>query len=207
MPGQANKGNIVELRGVSKYFKDKKGGILTAVDAVDVNVGRDQVLALVGESGSGKTTLGRMSVGLVDASKGDVLFDGKDIREYKRDDLWRRAQYLHQDPYSALDPYLTIGEILERPLRYLSDMRNRNQRKDSISMMMQAIGLSAMPANTRVARLSGGEKQRVLLARSFIMTPDFVAADEPTTMVDFIHRNEILALLRNLRDKLEPQCF
>ena len=199
---QPRKENIVEFRGVSKYFKDKKGGILTAVDSVDIAVGRDQVIALVGESGSGKTTLGRISVGLIEASKGEVLFDGKDVRKYKKGDLWRRAQYLHQDPYSALDPYLTIGEVLERPLRFLSRVAERDQRKDRVSRMMQAIGLASIPANTKVARLSGGEKQRVLLARSFIMTPDFVAADEPTTMVDFIHRNEILALLRNLRKEL-----
>jgi len=199
---QARKENIVELRGVSKYFKDKKGGILTAVDSVDIVVGRNQVIALVGESGSGKTTLGRISVGLIEASKGEVLFDGKGIRKYKKNDLWRRAQYLHQDPYSALDPYLTIGEVLERPLRFLSGVGNKDQRRERVSRMLQAIGLASMPVNTKVARLSGGEKQRVLLARSFIMTPDFVAADEPTTMVDFIHRNEILALLRNLRKEL-----
>jgi len=202
MPGKEEKGNIVEFRGVSKFFKDKRGGIVTAVDSVDVAVRQDQVLALVGESGSGKTTLGRISVGLIDASKGDVIFDGKDIRRYKKADLWKRAQYLHQDPYSALDPYLTIGEVLERPLRFLTGMGDKNQRTESTTRMMQAIGLADMPVNTKVARLSGGEKQRVLLARSFIMTPDFVAADEPTTMVDFVHRNEILALLRKLREEL-----
>jgi oligopeptide/dipeptide ABC transporter ATP-binding protein len=202
MMSQTNDESIVQFKGVSKYFKDKKGGIMTAVDSVDVAVGRDRVLALVGESGSGKTTLGRISVGLIDASKGEVLFDGRDIRKYKKDDLWKRAQYLHQDPYSALDPYLTIGEVLERPLRFLSKVSDRDQRKERVSTMMQAIGLASMQPSTKVARLSGGEKQRVLLARSFIMTPDFVAADEPTTMVDFIHRNEILALLRNLRKDL-----
>ena len=202
MPNKGEKGNIVEFRGVSKFFKDKRGGIVTAVDSVDVTVGQDQVLALVGESGSGKTTLGRISVGLIDPSKGDVIFDGRDIRRYKKADLWKRAQYLHQDPYSALDPYLTIGEVLERPLRFLAGMGDKNRRKESISKMVQAIGLADIPLNTKVSRLSGGEKQRVLLARSFIMTPDFVAADEPTTMVDFIHRNEILALLRKLRERL-----
>lgn len=194
--------SIVEFRGVSKYFKDKKGGIVTAVDSVDVAIKRDQVLALVGESGSGKTTLGRISVGLVAASKGDVFFDGRDIRDYRKEELWRKAQYIHQDPYSALDPYLTIRDVLERPLRFLSGMTDRRQRTESVSRIMEAIGLERISTNTKVARLSGGEKQRVLLARSFIMTPTFVAADEPTTMVDFIHRNEILSLLRKLRKEL-----
>lgn len=196
------KQSIVQFSGVSKFFKDKRGGIVTAIDSVDIAVARDQVLALVGESGSGKTTLGRISVGLIEASKGDVLFDGRDIREYKKKELWRKAQYIHQDPYSALDPYLTIRDELERPLRFLSNMTDRNQREESVSRMMQAIGLAKMSPNTKLSRLSGGEKQRVLVARSFIMTPVFVAADEPTTMVDFIHRNEILGVLQSLRKDL-----
>jgi oligopeptide/dipeptide ABC transporter ATP-binding protein len=192
-------GSIVRFNDVSKYFKDRKGGIMTAVDSVSLAIGRDQVLALVGESGSGKTTLGRISVGLIEASKGDVFFDGRKIRDYHRTELWKKAQYIHQDPYSALDPYLTIKDILDRPLRYLAEMGDQKERIDTISRFMQAIGLGSVSMNTKLTRLSGGEKQRVLLARSFVMKPKFVAADEPTTMVDFIHRNEILELLRTLK--------
>jgi oligopeptide/dipeptide ABC transporter ATP-binding protein len=194
--------SIVQFRGVSKYFKDRKGSIVTAVDSVDVAIGRDQVLALVGESGSGKTTLGRISVGLIEASKGEVLFDGKKIHDYKKKELWKKAQYIHQDPYSALDPFLTIKDILDRPLRYLAGTTDQKERTDTISRFTQAIGLGHISTNTKLARLSGGEKQRVLLARAFIMKPMFVAADEPTTMVDFIHRNEILELLQKLRKDL-----
>ena len=191
--------NIVQFEGVSKYFKDRGGGITTAVDSVDVGVGRDKVLALVGESGSGKTTLGRISVGLIEASKGEVFFDGKRIHDYKRKELWKSAQYIHQDPYSALDPYLSIKDFLDRPLKYLAGMADQKERMDTISSFVEAIGLGHTSVNAKLSRLSGGEKQRVLLARAFILRPKFVAADEPTTMVDFIHRNEILELLKRLR--------
>jgi len=190
---------ILQFRSVSKYFKDRGGAMVTALDSVDVSVGRDQVLALVGESGSGKTTLGRISVGLLTESKGDVLFEGKRVRDYKKNDLWRMAQYIHQDPYSALDSYLNIKDFLDRPLRYLAGISDQKERTEAISSFMQAIGLKDTPTNTRLSRLSGGEKQRILLARAFILGPKFVAADEPTTMVDFIHRNEILELLKKLR--------
>ena len=190
---------IVQFNAVSKYFKDRGGAIVTALDSVDVSVGRDQVLAVVGESGSGKTTLGRISVGLLAESKGEVLFDGKRVRDYKKNELWKMAQYIHQDPYSALDSYLTIKDFLDRPLRFLAGISDQKERTETVSSFMQAIGLGETSTNTRLARLSGGEKQRVLLARAFILKPKFVAADEPTTMVDFIHRNEILELLRKLR--------
>ena len=198
---------ILQFKGVSRYFKGKGGEIVTAVDAVDAAVGRDQVLALVGESGSGKTTLGRISVGLLNESKGQVIFEGKRVRDYKKNELWKMAQYIHQDPYSALDPYLNIRDFLDRPLKFLAGITNRTERAETISSFMKAIGLEETPTTTKLARLSGGEKQRLLLARAFILNPRFVAADEPTTMVDFIHRNEILELLMKLRRDLKTSVM
>jgi len=204
----AEKGDaIVQFKDVTKYFKGKRGDIVTAVDEVDVSVGRDQVFALVGESGSGKTTLGRISVGLVTESKGEVLFEGKKVRDYKRNELWKMAQYIHQDPYSALDPYLNIKDFLDRPLRFLAGVGDKGKRTETISSFMQAIGLENTPTTSKLARLSGGKKQRLLLARAFILSPKFVAADEPTTMVDFIHRNEILELLKKLRKELKSSVM
>jgi oligopeptide/dipeptide ABC transporter ATP-binding protein len=198
---------IVRFTDVSKYFKGKGGEIVTALDAVNVAVGRDQVLALVGESGSGKTTLGRISVGLLSESKGQVLFEGKRVRDYKKNELWRMAQYIHQDPYSALDPYLNIRDFLDRPLRFLAGIADKKERLETISTFIRAIGMEDTPTTTKLARLSGGEKQRLLLARAFILEPRFVAADEPTTMVDFIHRNEILELLKKLRRDLKTSMM
>jgi peptide/nickel transport system ATP-binding protein len=193
---------LLKFEDVTKFFRDKKGRIVTAVDSINLRIQENQVLALVGESGSGKTTLGRMSIGLIQASKGEILFDGKKLRSYKRRELWRKVQYIHQDPYSSLDPYLTVKEILDRPLRYLTEMNDERRRLETISTFLEGIGLEHIDMNTRVSRLSGGERQRVLVARAFILTPKYVAADEPTTMVDFIHRNEILELLQKVRKDL-----
>ncbi len=190
--------DLLRFNGVYKYFRDPSGGIVTAVDGVDLGVQRDEIVALVGESGSGKTTLGRLSVRLIDPSRGDVLFEGKSVSTVDRERLWREAQYIHQDPYSSLDPYLTVGEVLERPLKYLLGLES-SERADRVADFLNRIGMEHISPNTRVNRLSGGERQRVLVSRAFIIKPKFVAADEPTTMVDFIHRNEILNLLLDLK--------
>ncbi|MEM3711359.1 MAG: ABC transporter ATP-binding protein [Thermoprotei archaeon] len=190
---------VVRFQEVYKYFKDPSGNIVTAVDGVTFDVGNNEVVALVGESGSGKTTLGRLSVRLIEPSRGKVLFEGNDIKALGKDELWKKAQYIHQDPYSSLDPYLTVGEVLERPLRHLLGMDDPNTISDTVRSFMDKIGMEHITPETRVNRLSGGERQRVLVSRAFIINPKFVAADEPTTMVDFIHRNEILKLLLDLK--------
>ena len=202
-----NHADLLSIRNVSKYFRDKRGKLLTAVDCVNLELGHNQVIALVGESGSGKTTLGRLATGLVPASKGEINFGGQPISKYKRNDLWRSAQYIHQDPYSALDPYLTVEEVLERPLKYLAQIQDNRARSATVSSFIQYVGLENISPNTRIQRLSGGERQRVLVARSFILKPKFVVADEPTTMVDFIHRNEIIELLQRLRRENETSIL
>lgn len=191
--------SLVSFSNVSKYYKDKKGNLVTAVDNVNLSVEKNQVVALVGESGSGKTTLGRMAAGLVRPSKGEVIFAGKEIQDYNPKELWKKAQYIHQDPYSSLDAYLTVKEVLDRPLRYLAGVNDAKEREVAITTFLQNIGLEHVNLNTKIKRLSGGEKQRILVSRAFILGPEFVAADEPTTMVDFIHRNEILEILMKLR--------
>lgn len=190
---------LLSLQEVYKYFKDPAGNIVTAVDGVSLEIDSDEIVALVGESGSGKTTLGRLSVGLTEPSRGKILFEGKELSKIDRDRLWRMAQYIHQDPYSALDPYLTVGEVLERPLRYLLGVRDAQERLETIRVFLAKIGMDHITPNTRVNRLSGGERQRILVGRAFIVRPKFVVADEPTTMVDFIHRNDILSLLLDLK--------
>jgi ABC-type glutathione transport system ATPase component len=193
--------NILELRHVSKYFKDRHGSIVTAVDDVTISVGKSEILGLIGESGSGKTTIGRMTVGLTRPSKGEVILDGLDIGKTKDLKLiWRKSQYIHQDPYASLDPYMSVREVLERPLRWLLDA-GRDERAKSVRGMVDVIGLGERYLDKRIQELSGGERQRVLIARAFILNPVHVVADEPTSMIDFVHRNAILQLLLKLRDE------
>ena len=191
----------LETKELTKYFKDKRGGIMTAVDGVTLSIEPKEVLGVVGQTGSGKTTLGRMTAGLTQPSKGTVSLEGADIWKTKdQKSLWKKVQYIHQDPYGSMDPYLTVNEILDRPIRYLLEVRGA-EATERVSRMMEVIGLDRSFLPKRIQELSGGERQRVLIARAFITTPVYVVADEPTTMIDFVHRNLILNLLLRLRNE------
>lgn len=192
----------MEFRNVCQYFHDKNGGIVTAAENVNLSIGYGEVMALVGESGSGKTTLGRLSVGLGQPSKGEILLNGRNLSGFKKKELRGKAQYIHQDPYSSLDPYLSVREILERPLVYVRGINDSGRREGIMTRILDGMGLESFYLSKSVRELSGGQKQRVLLARAFVIEPEYVVADEPTTMVDFVRRNEIISLLTDLRTKM-----
>jgi oligopeptide/dipeptide ABC transporter ATP-binding protein len=192
----------VEFKHVCHYFKGPHGGVIVAAEDVNLSIRQGEVLALVGESGSGKTTIGRLSVGLRKQSRGQILINGKDIRKYKKAELRRKAQYIHQDPYSALDPYLTVREVLDRPLVHVKGIKDPQRREDIMVAMLDSMGLESYILSKNVYELSGGQKQRILLARAFVIGPEYVVADEPTTMIDFVRRSEILAILADLKKKM-----
>lgn len=188
----------LELEHVYKYFKGKTGGLSTALDDVTMKFEQRKVHGIVGESGSGKSTLGRVSIGLVKQSKGTITIDGRNIDKMEDKEIFKIAQYIHQDPYSSLDQYLSVGEILDRPLMYLLNMKSKEERMEKVQSMLVSAGLGPEFYSRTIQELSGGEKQRVLVARAFIIKPELVIADEPTTMIDFVHRKEILDLIYNL---------
>jgi len=189
----------VNIVNVSKFFRDKKsGGIITAVDGITLSLKVKTITALVGESGSGKTTLGRITTGLERANKGTVYIEGKEIQKYKSINLWQKVQYTHQDPYSALDPYLKVRDVLERPLKFLLGISDKEQLTEIIENLITKIGMDRTYLDKRNEELSGGERQRILVGRAFIVKPVYVVADEPTTMIDSIHRNVILGIIGDL---------
>jgi len=190
---------VVDFSSVSKYYRDRGNNIVTALEDVSFTIDKGRILGLVGQSGSGKTTAARISVGLTKPSKGTVLVDGIDVTKIKdRKQLWIKAQYIHQDPYSSLDPYMSVRDVLERPLRFLLKRKSQDV-KEPVARMINVIGLDMTFLDKRVQELSGGERQRIMIARAFITNPVYAVADEPTTMIDSVHRNSILELLQRLK--------
>ena len=194
-------GAEVILDRISKFFKDYQGKIVTALNEVSIQIEKEELIAVVGETGSGKTTLGRISAGLVYPSIGKVTIDGNELnkKSVKRGH-WRRVQFIHQDPYSALDSMMTVAEIMERPLQYINKINRKEERIMQIRDYLPKLGLEKSVLTKYVRELSGGERQRILIGRAFIVNPDFLVADEPTTMLDFIHRNEIIQLIKSLKE-------
>ena len=188
------------FRAGGRFF----GGVtVRAVDGVSLQVGSGETLGVVGESGSGKTTLGRIILRLLRPTAGRVAFDGIDITASKQERLmWyrRRAQGISQDPFSSLDPYMTVGQILEEPMRIhrLGDRAVRNERANWALEQVRLFPIEETLANYPHT-LSGGQRQRVGIARALMLQPELIVADEPVSMVDASSRAEILYLLRELQ--------
>jgi peptide/nickel transport system ATP-binding protein len=168
---------------------------LTAVDAVDLTVPDGEVVGLVGESGSGKSTLARAAVGLTPITSGQILLDGKPVPKTGR----RRLQMVFQDPYSSLDPRMSVGasiaEAMPRGTR-------SGQRRDEVTRLLDLVGLDDERASELPSRLSGGQRQRVAIARALAGRPDVIIADEITSALDVSIQGTVLNLVRELQRQL-----
>ena len=172
---------------------------------VDVDVLRGETLALVGESGSGKSTLGRMLLRLIEPSAGRITFDGVDLLELGSAPLRkmrRRMQIIFQDPYSSLNPTMTVQTIIREPLA-IHRLGSRAEQNDRTTELMEVVGLKSELLNRYPHELSGGERQRVGIARALALEPDFLVADEPVTALDVSVQAQILNLLLELQQRLE----
>jgi oligopeptide/dipeptide ABC transporter ATP-binding protein len=198
---------LVVLDDVSMVFRTRKGlfrgGEVTAVSGVSLAVARGETLALVGESGSGKTTVGRVSLRLLQPTGGHVLFDGRDITqipEERLDWLRKRAAIVFQDPFSSLNPYMTVADLIAEPL-VIDGVKNGAERRAAVRAALTAVDLTPTDrfVNKYPSSMSGGQRQRVGIARAVIRNPDYIVADEPVSMVDASSRVEILNLLQGLQ--------
>jgi peptide/nickel transport system ATP-binding protein len=186
---------VSELRfeGVTVHYGHHRTG-LRAVDDVSLTVPPGQVVGLVGESGSGKSTLAGTAVGLVAPSAGRVLLDGVDVRELRGRD--RGLQMVFQDPYSSLDPRMSIGESIAEAMPRGTD------RRAEVARLLELVQLDPGRATALPARLSGGQRQRVALARALAGQPRVVVADEITSALDVSVQGAVLNLVRELQDRL-----
>lgn len=198
---------LMSLNDVRTYFRVSKGIFQTltvkAVDGVSLAIRNGETVAIVGESGCGKTTLGRTALRLEEPVSGEIVFEGRNVLGVKEDTKWfrKKAQMIFQDPFTSLNPNMTVKQIIEEPLIIHNfDQEERGRR---ISKALADVRL--LPPQEFLPKfphmLSGGQRQRVGVARSLVLDPNFIVADEPVSMIDASSRAEILSLIRELQKK------
>mgnify|MGYP000218169603 CR=1 FL=1 len=197
---------VISAKDVTRTFMISAGAFrgkrpLHAVNGVNLDVARGDVLALVGESGCGKTTLAKMLLGLMAPTSGTIELAGKPVTSFERLELARLVQPIFQDPYSSLNPRKSIGSIITLPLKVQGDPNPETWRKRA-EEIMELVGLPARLYNNFPSQLSGGQRQRVAIARALINRPQVVICDEPTSALDVSVQSQILNLLQDLRSEL-----
>ncbi|RGC31145.1 ATP-binding cassette domain-containing protein [Enterocloster aldenensis] len=195
---------LIETVHLKKYF-DTGSGLLHAVDDVNLTIQPRKTLGVVGESGCGKSTLGRTILRLTPATEGKILYNGKDILTYNPHQLRqlrREMQIIFQDPYSSLNPRMTVSELIAEPLVVNKVMKNRNQLKERVKELMETVGLAARLENAYPHELDGGRRQRIGVARALSVNPKFIVCDEPVSALDVSIQAQILNLLMDLQDDM-----
>ncbi len=205
---------IIETADVSKHFSAGRAGTrwsatgraratLKAVDGVSLAIRRGETLALVGETGSGKTTFGRLLLGLYRPTSGDIRYQGRSILDRKGEAaraVRRQIQGVFQDPYSSLNPTMTVGQSLAEVLK-VHRVVTRKDRAQKVAELLETVGLSPAQASRRPVAFSGGERQRVGIARALAVSPDIVIADEPLSALDVSIQAQVLNLMIRLQDE------
>ncbi len=208
---------ILETRGLKKEFSVRRRlsevargehVVVRAVDGVSFQLRRGEILGLVGESGCGKTTTGKMIMKLIHPTDGRILVDGRDVTHLTRPQeiVYRRqVQMVYQDPYASLNPRFKVRDVLEEPLLIHHVGENRAERTRLITEAMEKVKMT--PVSDFMDRhphmLSGGQRQRIATARTLILSPKIIVADEPVSMIDLSTRAEILHMMRTVQQEME----
>ena len=191
----------VEVKNLKKYF-DTPAGRLHAVDDISLKIEKGTTMGVVGESGCGKSTLGRTIVHLQDSTEGQIFLNGEDITHVQGKQLKRlheKMQIIFQDPYSSLNPRMTIGETIQEPLM-LSKRFSKADLEKEVTKLMDKAGIEARLRNAYPHELDGGRRQRVGIARALALDPDFIVCDEPVSALDVSIQAQILNLLMDLQE-------
>ena len=192
---------LIEVQNLKKYFKTNHG-MLHAVDDVSFTIEQGQTLGVVGESGCGKSTLGRVIIKLLEATDGKVLFHGEDItaRPSSLDDR-RRMQMIFQDPFSSLNPRMSVSQIIAEPLQIHHICKSKEDLDQRIRNLMDTVGLAERFTNAYPHELDGGRRQRIGIARALALEPEFIVCDEPVSALDVSIQAQILNLMQDLQEE------
>ena len=198
---------LIEVKDLKEYFDINVGMFRTkplkAVDGVSFSINRGETLGLVGESGCGKTTVGRTILHLYKPTSGEVWYDGKrlesraDIQEFRK-----KATMVFQDPYSSLNPRMTVSDIIGEPLDIHKLCASKQEREERILELMGHVGLNSEHASRYAHEFSGGQRQRIGIARALAVNPDFIVCDEPVSALDVSIQAQVINMFDELQDKL-----
>ncbi len=198
---------LVEVRNLKEYFKINVGAFqskpLKAVDDVSFSINRGETLGLVGESGCGKTTVGRTMLHLYKPTGGEIFYEGKKI-ETKQDikEFRKKATMVFQDPYSSLNPRMTVSDIIGEPLDVHGLYTTKDERRERILELMDHVGLNSEHASRYAHEFSGGQRQRIGIARALAVNPEFIVCDEPVSALDVSIQAQVINMFDELRDKI-----
>lgn len=196
---------LVEVKDLKQYFPVKTGFMKTlplkAVDGVSFAIKPGETLGLVGESGCGKTTVGRSLLRLYTPTGGEVLFDGKPVDEKSIHEMRKEMQMVFQDPYSSLNPRMTVEDIIGEPLDVHKLYKTKEERRARVLELMKLVGLNAEHATRYAHEFSGGQRQRIGIARALAIEPEFIVCDEPISALDVSIQAQVVNLLIELQQK------
>jgi len=194
---------LVEVKNLKKYFKTPRG-YLHAVDDISFKIEQGTTLGVVGESGCGKSTLGRTVIRLLDRTSGEIYFEGKDISDVKgaqlkalREDM----QMIFQDPFSSLNPRMSVSQLIAEPLLIYKKCANKEELNNQIAKLMDTVGLALRLADDYPHELDGGRRQRIGVARALALSPKFIVCDEPVSALDVSIQAQIINLMQDLQEE------
>ncbi len=197
---------LLEVKDLKQHFPIRTGFFkktpLKAVDGVSFTINKGETLGLVGESGCGKTTVGRSILRLYEPTAGQVFFDGEEVTGQNIQAMRKKMQMVFQDPYSSLDPRMTVEDIIGEPLDVHNLYSNKKERREKILELMNYVGLNSEHATRYAHEFSGGQRQRIGIARALAVNPQFIVCDEPVSALDVSIQAQVINMFEELQEKL-----